>query len=931
MPDSEPRLGVPERLGHSLGIRPGEWESTLLLSLQLMLAIGSVICLKAAADSLFLADFEASRLPWVDLSITALVGAVVGVYLRLSNRVSLGLLIGASQIFLALNLLLFWLLMRWGVPFIPALLYVWVGIFGVLIPSQVWTLAGTVFDTRQAKRLFSLIGSGGIMGAALGGQCASILGPMFGTENLLLVTMALVLACASIVFRITSVCPRPEDGARTKDREKTSLRQTFDEVHGTSYLRLISLALFLSTIVGTLVKYQFKAIAKTSYEGDPTAMVSFFGDFYGYVAVFSFLFHILLSGRLLRWLGLGMTIFILPVSLFFGAGALLFSTALGAAILARGSDQAFRHSVDRAAVELLYVPLSQAVRTRVKSFLDMVVSRSADGVASLVLILLISLLHFDVGQISWVALGVVVVWLAVNWRLRGAYVSTLRGSIERKDVSPEQLLRSLAQSSPEQQIEGTLQSGDLRAVETAVDWIQFSGVGAEQAQLAALLTHESSAIRRKTMAIVAANQLPNYEREALRYLELEPDVEGRWEALQYLDSRDGDVKRAELTRLLSSPDRSLAAAVAACLLNHPGDGREQIKQGFVDYIRESRQGDKEARATAARLIGLAPPQPELQEDLSAFLNDKDDDVVRAALQSAASYQPQHDLPKLLESLADRRYRPEARSALAAYGEPILSRLNRSFLDPTEDTARRQEIPRVMSLIGGPAAARLLLDDFETTEGRLRLPLIRALDRIRQDQPDLRFEHDRVNGLINDELRRYYEEAVLLGGIPDNGGSRSVGFLRRALTEHLELRLQGVFRLLTLIYPRNEILDAYHWIMSGRPDLRSNALEFLDSRVDLDFRPVLLSAAEHRKEAQILEDARTHFEFTQLPYSVTLRHLLEARHPWVQACTCYVVSDAGMPDLMPWLDDLRRSHDPLLAETARFSFDRMAESRDGGGA
>ena len=183
----------------------------------------------------------------------------------------------------------------------------------------------------------------------------------------------------------------------------------------------------------------------------------------------------------------------------------------------------------------------------------MVVSRSADGVASLVLILLISLLHFDVGQISWVALGVVVVWLAVNWRLRGAYVSTLRGSIERKDVSPEQLLRSLAQSSPEQQIEGTLQSGDLRAVETAVDWIQFSGVGAEQAQLAALLTHESSAIRRKTMAIVAANQLPNYEREALRYLELEPDVEGRWEALQYLDSRDGDVKRAELTRLLSSP------------------------------------------------------------------------------------------------------------------------------------------------------------------------------------------------------------------------------------------------------------------------------------------------------------------------------------------------------------------------------------------
>ena len=930
MPDSEPRLGVRARLGHSLGIQPGEWESTLLLGFQLMLAIGSVICLKAAADSLFLANFEASRLPWVDLAITALVGAVVGVYLRLSNRVSLGLLIGASQGFLALNLLLFWLLIQWGIPYVPALIYVWVGIFAVLIPSQVWTLAGTVFDTRQAKRLFSLIGSGGIMGAALGGQCASILGPMFGAENLLLVTMALVLACASIVFRVTSVCPKQEDGAQAKEQEKTSLRRTFDEVRHTPYLRLISLALFLSTIVGTLVKYQFKAIAKTSFEGDPTAMVSFFGDFYGYVAVFSFLFHILLSGRLLRWLGLGMTIFILPVSLFFGAGALLFSTALGAAILARGSDQAFRHSVDRAAVELLYVPLSEAVRTRVKSFLDMVVSRSADGGASLVLILLISVLHFDVGQISIVGLSVVAVWLAVNWRLRGAYVNTLRSSIERKDVSPEELLRSLAQSSPEQQIEGTLQSGDLRAVETAVDWIQFGGVGAEQAQLAALLTHESSAIRRKTMAIVAANDLPNYEREALRYLQLETDVEGRWEALQYLDSRNGGSRRAELTRLLAAPDRSLAAAVAACLLNHPGEGRQQIKQDFIDYVRGARDSDTETRATAARLIGLAPPQHELREDLSAFLNDEDDDVVRAALQSAASYKAEEDLPKLLESLADRRYRPEARSALAAYGEPILGRLNRSFLDPSEDMARRQEIPRVMSLIGGKQAARLLLDDFETTEGRLRLPLMRALDRMRQDQHDLGFEQDRVNKLIKDELRRYYEEVVLLGSIPENGDQRSVRFLRRALTEHLDLRLEGIFRLLTLIYPRNEILDAYHWIMSGRPDLRSNALEFLDSRIDLELRPVILSAAEHRKGDQLLEDARTHFELVQLPYPVTLRHLLEARHSWVQACTCYVVSEAGMSDLLPWLDDLRRSHDPLLAETARFSFDRMAESRNGGG-
>ena len=316
--------------------------------------------------------------------------------------------------------------------------------------------------------------------------------------------------------------------------------------------------------------------------------------------MFSFLFHILLTGRLLRWLGLGATIFILPVSLLFGSGALLFSTALSAALVARGADMSFRHSVDRASVELLYLPLAESLRRQVKSFLDMFVSRTADGLASLILLLLMSALSFGVGQISWVVIVVIGLWLCVNWRLRGAYVGTLRSSIERNDVSPEELLRSLAQSSSVSQIEGTLQSGDFRAVETAVDWLQFSGVGAEQAHLASLLTHESSAIRRKTMAVVAANDLPDYDKDVLRFLELEHDMGARWQALQYLDARNRDSSEQRLAGLLASGDRSLAAAAAALLLHHPGDNRQEIRRAFVEYIQEAREGDEGARADTVR-------------------------------------------------------------------------------------------------------------------------------------------------------------------------------------------------------------------------------------------------------------------------------------------------------------------------------------------
>jgi hypothetical protein len=46
-------------------------------------------------------------------------------------------------------------------------IYIWVGVFSVLAPSQVWTLANYVLTTREAKRSFGFIGSGAILGGSL--------------------------------------------------------------------------------------------------------------------------------------------------------------------------------------------------------------------------------------------------------------------------------------------------------------------------------------------------------------------------------------------------------------------------------------------------------------------------------------------------------------------------------------------------------------------------------------------------------------------------------------------------------------------------------------------------------------------------------------------------------------------------------------------
>jgi AAA family ATP:ADP antiporter len=306
-------------------------------------------------------------------------------------------------------------------------------------------------------------------------------------------------------------------------------------------------------------------------------LASFFGDFETFIAVFSFLFHTLLSARLLRWIGPGSALLILPCSLLMGSGVLLFSASVWATVLARGSDLAFRHSVDRASLELLYVPISAAVRARVKSFLDMVVSRSADAMASILLLAVFTVLGLESSQISgpisWLTLSVIGIWIVIAMRLRREYVQTLRSSIERKEVNPEALLRDLARSEAGSLLQGTLQSSDLKSVEHAVGWLRFGAAGVEHAQIAALLAHESGAIRVKAMQVVATRDLPGYGREVRKFLAIEPSVEARWQGLRYLEGEADPRQLGVIEELTKSYDRDLAAVASTFLLSRdPASG-----------------------------------------------------------------------------------------------------------------------------------------------------------------------------------------------------------------------------------------------------------------------------------------------------------------------------------------------------------------------
>ena len=149
----------------------------------------SYYLLKPARDSLFLVRVSSEMLPLVFI-ITALVTApVVTLYSRASRSLKLNRLIIFTLAIIIVNLFILRWLVQISSAWVYYLFYTWVSIYGVLTTSQFWLLANAVYNSAQAKRVFTLLGLGGIIGAFTGGQVTSFLVKALdvGTENLLFI------------------------------------------------------------------------------------------------------------------------------------------------------------------------------------------------------------------------------------------------------------------------------------------------------------------------------------------------------------------------------------------------------------------------------------------------------------------------------------------------------------------------------------------------------------------------------------------------------------------------------------------------------------------------------------------------------------------------------------------------------------------------
>lgn len=905
------------RLERVLDLRSGELTRGLLLFAYLFLVIASFTVGKAVRDALFIDEFGAMLLPYADIAVAATVGAWVSVYLRVARRLNVRTLLMASLVFFAANSLLFWFLaVTSRAAWLTPVIYVWVGMFGVVAPAQVWTMANYVVTTREAKRLFGFVGSGATAGWIVGGFLTRLTASKFGAEATLIGMAVALVAAAVLVDRIWATRTATHEAmSDSDDAHQSGLRQSIRLIAASPYLLAIAAVILLSSSATAVAGWQFKAVAGAQNMGR-NELAAFFGMFNFYAGLLSFALQWMVTGRLLRRFGVGFALFVVPVGLALGTTGLLLVGTLAAAVVLRGTDQVLRYSIDKPTVELLYLPVAADQTLSVKSFIDTVVWRLGDGLAALSVLLFAGWAGLGPVGVSWVTLTLLGGWAVAAWVARQQYVAKLQDSIHHYRLDAERASSTGLDRSARELLAQKLGGDNPAEVLYALRLLGGHGRHASHPAVRGLLQHPDASVRAEAIRVLdeAGDRGIEPHVEKLLY---DPELTVRTQALLYVahHARVDPLDRIE--QLGDFEDFSIRAAMVSFLAQYGAEGNVDAARVLLDRMLEDEQ--PRTRTEAARLLELLPDY--FEEQIRHVLVSGGTEQVRYAIRAVGRLRKRRQLGRVIDRLSDPDLSQEAIAALAAFGDRVVGTLRDALVDPDTPLEIRRQLPQVLLEIGSLAAHAVLAESLLDRDAEVRYGIISALNKLQDLHPTRPLDRRLVETVLGAEIMGHLRSYQMLGTF--GTALADPAPVTSTLREAMERELERIFRLLKLLFPHQDLHSAYVGVQSRNPVAHDNAVEFLENVLEPQLRGLLmplLDAEVSVAERVDLANRVLGASLDSQQEAVTL--LLQSEDPWLRSCAVYAIGALGLRELLPELDRLSTDADPLLRETIRQARSRL---------
>jgi AAA family ATP:ADP antiporter len=445
-------------IGRAVDVRKGEAPALLWSSAYFLLILTSYYILRPIRDDMGAAG-GVENLAW--LFTGTLVGMMLihPLFTSLVARYPRQKFVPLIYRFFILNLVIFYLVFRAGnaaqTVWAGRVFFIWVSVFNLFVVSVFWSFMTDVYRPDQSKRLFGVLAVGGTIGAILGASITSVFVEQLGRVNLLLVSaLFLEVACRAAgrldreEARLAAVNAADRDAANlalhpsladTMSGRPTQPAPAGDgnqgrEVIGggvldgirdvlrSRYLLGIAGLMLFFTISSTFLYFQQAEITRQVFGADSAGRTRFFANIDLIVNVLTLLTQLFITGRLMKWLGVGASLAFLPLISVFGFGVLAVAPVLTALVVLQVLRRAGNFAIQRPAREVLYTVLARTDKYKSKNFNDTFVYRVGDQIGAWSFAFIMAKLGLGIAGVSLTMVPFSAVWLFLalwlGWQYR---------------------------------------------------------------------------------------------------------------------------------------------------------------------------------------------------------------------------------------------------------------------------------------------------------------------------------------------------------------------------------------------------------------------------------------------------------------------------------------------------------------------------------
>ncbi|MCB0212816.1 MAG: HEAT repeat domain-containing protein [Anaerolineae bacterium] len=909
-------------------VRPGEGKTVGLLFLYYFLLIsGNVVISHSVSRALFLSALPREAIPYRYIGVTF--GIVLGgsLYARVATRYRRDRLIMGSTAIMVVGVLMFRALLE--TPWADSLLtlgglYVYFEVIQVLGIIQFWTLAAELLNSREGKRLFSLISGGGALATISGGAVLSVVVGYVAPKNLIFFIVLAqmgIIACAALLGRqyhavLSGFLSQSKADIQP---QQPSFSENMRALKGMPLFGSLSGIIILMTLVVNVVDYQFDLTLQATFAADASGMSAFLGTFLFWTGIFSAIMQFVVASRVMKRFGLLIALLLVPLSFALGSSFILVSSgALWAVTMARASSGIFQHSVNAAALNLLYLPIPADLRARAKAVVDGIFKPAIIGVGGLLFLLLGHMRGVSVVPWSLLVFALIAGWIVIVLRARRQYTSALADNLQKRRLNLDAEVIDIADETTVRVLVTALQHPDALHVIHALNLIETVPTVNWDPHVTRLLVHPAPEVRLTAVRFVGRVGNTHAARSIIPlFQDPEPDV--RAAAFVAYCTIKGSQAVPQIKPFLRASEPIAKGGAVLGLMKYGGlDGLMHA----AEHLKPMLESEQPAmRAEGARVLGALQTHS-FYEPLITLFEDKEIEVQNAAIQAAGAMRSPALVPFLVTKLLQRKTSKAAVEALVGYGEGIEAILAQELSPQQQDETIRQRIPEILERLGTAPAAAILLQYLEEPVETVRTAVLKALAGLREAKVSFAVNEETIDRVLNAEIGHYYWLTVLY---EDLGAEERGELLDDALKVRLSHGMNRIFFLLALLYPVQDIQAARRSLEGEQSRMHAYAVELIDNLVKRDIRALLIPLFEASPEA-LVEIAAKQFGFESRSITEWLGVLAGSADTWLQVCALHRIGVLGLAELAPAVEAALTSSDALVQETALEASRRIATAK-----